>query len=96
METTIRNEQLTVVCDSMGGEQRAITSAEGIDYLWDGDARFWKGRAPTLFPFVGRLRNNRAQSAEGEVAPAPARPGPYPGMGGGIGGQTVRDLLFVL
>ena len=68
METTIRNDRLSVVCDSMGGEQRAITSEEGIEYLWNGDSRFWKGRAPTLFPFVGRLRNNRAQSAAGEIA----------------------------
>ncbi|MCI8553418.1 MAG: aldose 1-epimerase family protein [Clostridiales bacterium] len=67
METTISSEQLTVICDTKGGEQRAITSREGIDYLWNGDARYWGGRAPTLFPFVGRLRGNRADSAAGEI-----------------------------
>lgn len=68
METTIHSDKLTVLCDTRGGEQRAITSREGIEYLWGGDARFWGGRAPTLFPFVGRLRNNRASSAAGEIS----------------------------
>ena len=71
METTIRNEQLTVVCDSMGGEQRAITSAEGIDYLWDGDARFWKGRAPHPVSVCGAAAEQPGPSRRKERWPLP-------------------------
>jgi len=34
--------------------QRLVTSA-GQDLQWDGDPRFWKGRAPILFPVIGLL-----------------------------------------
>ena len=30
------------------------------DYIWSGEARFWNGHAPTLFPYCGRIKNERA------------------------------------
>ena len=26
--------------------------------MWNGDPAYWKGRAPNLFPYVGRLTND--------------------------------------
>ncbi|RSU00719.1 aldose epimerase [Vagococcus vulneris] len=29
-----------------------------IEYIWQGDPRFWRRHAPVLFPIVGRLKND--------------------------------------
>ena len=40
---------------------------DGNEYLWQRDEAFWPRCAPVLFPIVGNLRNDRADSAQGEV-----------------------------
>ena len=30
---------------------------DGIEYLWQGDSKYWKRRDANLFPYVGRLKN---------------------------------------
>ncbi len=67
MIATIKNEALSVGADTLGAELQWIKSANGIDYLWDGNPEYWNGRAPILFPFVGSLRNGRAASALGDI-----------------------------
>lgn len=67
MKTTLKNEFLTVIADSYGGELQSMEGADGIQYLWHGDPAYWGGRAPTLFPIVGRLRDNKATSDGGEI-----------------------------
>jgi len=52
---TIRNDKMTVLIDSCGGELMSILGSNGTEYLWQGDERYWKKRAPHLFPVVGRL-----------------------------------------
>lgn len=52
---TIRNNSMTVTVDSLGAQLMSVTSAQGVEYLWNGDPAYWKGRAPVLFPYVGRL-----------------------------------------
>lgn len=54
---TIKNENLTVTIDSLGAQLQSITAADGTEYLWNGDPAYWTGRAPVLFPYVGRLTN---------------------------------------
>jgi galactose mutarotase-like enzyme len=56
MPTTARIENafLTVDISSLGAEMQSITSADGGSWLWNGDAAFWTGRAPVLFPIVGK------------------------------------------
>ena len=39
----------------MGAELQSLTDADGAQYMSAGDPRFWSGRAPLLFPNVGRL-----------------------------------------
>lgn len=64
--TTISDGTLTVGLSSAGAQPMGI-SRDGIECLWQGDARWWPRRAPILFPTVGLLRDGRAMSAEGEV-----------------------------
>ncbi len=55
MEYTIGNEYLQVrVCDA-GAELQSVKSADGTEYLWQGDPKYWKEKAPNIFPYVARL-----------------------------------------
>ncbi len=51
---TIQNEQLTVEIAERGAELQRITGRRG-EYLWNGDPAWWSGRAPLLFPIVGKV-----------------------------------------
>lgn len=62
---TISNETLTVKIDSLGGELQSITK-DGAEYLWQADPAYWSGKAPNLFPYVGRLTGGKYQ-AEGKT-----------------------------
>ncbi len=55
MQITIQNEQLQLTVDTRGAEMRSIQSADGTEYLWQGDPAYWSDRSPVLFPFIGRL-----------------------------------------
>ncbi len=52
---TISNEFLTVTVAEHGAELRSIRSADGTEYLWQGDPAYWPDRAPNLFPYIARL-----------------------------------------
>lgn len=56
---TIGNSFLKVTVSELGAELQSILGADGTEYLWQGDAAFWAGRAPVLFPFVGRLNDKQ-------------------------------------
>jgi len=51
---TLANGDLTVEIADLGAELARLRDREGRDYLWNGDPATWKGRAPLLFPMVGR------------------------------------------
>ena len=55
---TIQNEYLTVAVSTLGAEMRSIREKDGTERLWQGDPRFWTGRAPILFPVCGALKEN--------------------------------------
>ncbi|MDO9414873.1 aldose 1-epimerase family protein [Pararhizobium sp.] len=50
----IENQYLTVEVSPLGAEMQSITSHDGRSWLWNGDASFWTGRSPVLFPIVGK------------------------------------------
>ena len=53
---TIENKKLKVEISSLGAELMSIKSkADGCEYLWQGDAKYWASRACVLFPICGRL-----------------------------------------
>ncbi len=58
MLVMIQNEHICVTVDTLGAQMLSIRSAEGIEYLWQGDRKYWSDRAPVLFPFIGRLTEN--------------------------------------
>lgn len=54
MDITITSGRLTAVISSAGGELQSLRDAAGLEYLWQGDKRWWGRRSPNLFPYVGR------------------------------------------
>ncbi|MCF3642375.1 aldose 1-epimerase family protein [Rhizobium sp. TRM95111] len=50
----IANAFLAVEVSSLGSEMRSIETTDGRSWLWNGDAAFWTGRSPILFPIVGK------------------------------------------
>ena len=59
MDYTIANENLTVSIRDLGAELCSIRSADGTEYLWQGDPAFWRGQSPNLFPYIGRLTDGK-------------------------------------
>ena len=57
MEYTIQNDFLAVSVSSLGAELMSIKTPDGHEYLWQGDKKYWEGRAPIMFPICGRLYN---------------------------------------
>jgi galactose mutarotase-like enzyme len=55
----IANDDLMVEVSSLGAEMQSLKSSDGRDWLWNGDAAFWAGRSPILFPIVGKAPDNR-------------------------------------
>jgi galactose mutarotase-like enzyme len=55
---TLASPDLRVTVSPIGAELQSVTDAGGRDWLWDGDARWWTGRAPILFPSVGVSAGN--------------------------------------
>jgi galactose mutarotase-like enzyme len=56
MSETIRiaNAELAVEVSTLGAEMQSLKTADGRNFLWNGDAAWWAGRSPILFPIVGK------------------------------------------
>ncbi len=56
----LRNEWLEAEVSPRGAELWSLRSLRtGLQYIWQGDARWWDRRAPVLFPIVGHLPEGR-------------------------------------
>lgn len=56
----LENDLLKIAVSTSGAELQSIENKRtGQQYLWNGDARFWKRRSPVLFPIVGALWNGK-------------------------------------
>ncbi|MGA0562123.1 aldose 1-epimerase family protein [Ancylobacter sp. VNQ12] len=51
----LKSRLLSAEIAPLGAELVRLADGEGRDLLWNGDPAFWTGRAPLLFPIVGRL-----------------------------------------
>ncbi|MBQ9886982.1 MAG: aldose 1-epimerase family protein [Lachnospiraceae bacterium] len=60
MQITLKNDDITIVTNTFGGELNSLKTADGTEYLWQADPAHWKGQAPVLFPMCGSLRNKKA------------------------------------
>jgi galactose mutarotase-like enzyme len=56
---TLANGRLSAEISALGAELIRLRDAGARDYLWDGDPQWWAGRAPLLFPMVGRATADR-------------------------------------
>ena len=63
---TIRDQNLEARVDTAGAQLMSLKLGEG-EYLWQRDPQWWPRCAPVLFPIVGNIRNDRADSAQGEI-----------------------------
>ena len=60
MVYTIENEYLSVAVEDIGAQLKSIYHKESkTEFLWQGDPKYWKGRAYNLFPIVGRLYDGK-------------------------------------
>lgn len=55
----IKNEFLEVKINEFGAELLSIRGVDGTEYLWQGDPKYWKDRAPNIFPYVARLTEGK-------------------------------------
>ena len=58
MEHQISNQDIKAVISSVGAELQSVRK-DGVEYLWNGDSRFWPERSPILFPYVGRFTEGK-------------------------------------
>lgn len=56
---TIKNEFLTVTVAALGAELMSIVAADGTEYIWQADPKYWTDRCPNIFPSVGRLTEGK-------------------------------------
>lgn len=59
MNYTIKNQFLTVEVSDAGAELQSIRTADGTEYLWQGDPAYWRDKAPNIFPYVARMTDGR-------------------------------------
>lgn len=58
MDYQIQNDQISLLVSSIGAEMQSLKK-DGSEYLWNGDGRYWENKSPVLFPFVGRLTEEK-------------------------------------
>jgi len=55
---TLKNAHLKLEIRAHGAELVRVLQ-DGVDYLWNGDSKFWGRTAPVLFPIVGAVAQGR-------------------------------------
>ncbi|CAM4356012.1 aldose 1-epimerase family protein [Arcobacter suis] len=59
MNYEIKNEHIKAKIKSFGAELNSLQKcAEELEYIWQGDSKYWNRHSPILFPIVGRLKND--------------------------------------
>ena len=62
MITTISNGILEISVNNFGAELSSLkTVADNLQFLWQGDAKYWTGQSYNLFPLIGGLVDNKYQ-----------------------------------
>ena len=59
MQYTIKSKDALAVVGLDGAMLNSLKK-DGIEYLWQGDAKYWAGQAPVCFPIVGVLPDGKA------------------------------------
>jgi galactose mutarotase-like enzyme len=59
MISILENKNYLVAIDSKGAELKSFTrKSDNYEVIWQGDEAYWKRSSPTLFPFIGSVKNN--------------------------------------
>ncbi len=66
MEILLKNKNTTAKISTMGAQLCSFKREDGFEILWQGDPKYWSGRAPVLFPIIGALRGGKTE-IEGEI-----------------------------
>ncbi len=66
----IASDRLRAVINPFGAELSSLRTRDGAELMTDADPAFWSGRAPLLFPIVGRLMDDRYR-LDGKEYPLP-------------------------
>ena len=59
MKYQIKNDKLQVEILSLGAQLCSIKGTDGTEYLWQGNPKYWKGMAPNLFPYIGKMTDKK-------------------------------------
>lgn len=67
MNYVLENENIKISASTFGGElNNLITKKDNVEFLWNGDEKYWKYHSPILFPIVGKVFNNKYRAENGE------------------------------
>ena len=59
MNYEIKNEFIKAKIKSFGAELNSLQKCgKDLEYIWQGDAKYWARHSPILFPIVGRLKKD--------------------------------------
>lgn len=58
MMFTLKNNKLEIGINAYGAELVRVVK-DGVDYLWDGNPKFWGRTSPVLFPIVGKVAKGK-------------------------------------
>lgn len=61
MDITLKSGKNTAVVATKGGELISFRDGAGTEYIWTGDAAYWPGQNPILFPIVGNLKDGKVE-----------------------------------
>ena len=60
MTVRLENKNLVVEIHEHGAELQSVRRKDmQLEYIWQGDPKYWGRHAPVLFPIVGRLKDNQ-------------------------------------
>lgn len=62
MIDSIKNEVLEIKVKRLGAELTSVKNVNsGLEYLWQGDERYWSGQSYNLFPLIGGVPDDSYQ-----------------------------------
>lgn len=53
----LKNDSISIQVSEKGAELQSIKDAEGREYLWQADPKYWSRHSPILFPLVCSVNN---------------------------------------
>ena len=59
MEYKIRSESLSALVTTLGGYLLSVKTNDGTEFMWQGDEKYWGARSFQIFPYVGRLTEEK-------------------------------------